>query len=105
DGEVGDVAVGEDDMINLVAADQRLQFLFRIDGNAVWITRAAENRRVSPVGDPWNLRGGKSHHLIVGVVTEIGVECVKVATGCSQDQDPFARHTSASSGLRLSRFC
>ena len=69
------------------SATRRFEFLFLHDGNAVGIERPGQLGRVAASGDVGDLGGGKSHHLVLGIVTEQGVEIVKIAAGCAEDDN------------------
>src|SRR5512140_2777625 len=86
---VGQVAVGEVDVVDLVCGDESLHLGLGLDGDALGIELAGEDRGILAAGDVRDLRGRDSDHPIVGIVTEIGVEIVEVAPRGAEDQDLF----------------
>jgi len=85
DLEVGQVRVGEHDLVDVVVPHHVRQPLLADDGDAVRVARPGEARGVRPVGDPGDLRGREHHDRRVGVVAVRDVEVVEVAAAGSHD--------------------
>jgi hypothetical protein len=85
---VGHVRVGEDDLFDLVLADQLLEFPFRVDRNSVRIELAREERGIDTPCDVGDLRGGEGDDLELLASAIDDVEVVEVAPGRARDQDP-----------------
>ena len=88
---VRDVAVGEDHLVGAKPADERSEFLFRVDRNAFGIQRTRQEGRVHPSLQVGNLGGGECHYLILWTFPEINVEVMEVAAAGTEDDDPGAR--------------
>ena len=65
---VRQVAVGEDDFIDGMHAAKRFQVCLRLDRDALGIARPGQCRRIAPVRDSRDLRGGKGDHPRRGIV-------------------------------------
>src|SRR3989304_4760643 len=91
DVEVGDVAVGEDDLVDAARPDQVLPALLREDGDAGGVERPGELRRVGAAGDVGDLRRREADDLVGGRVAEDDVEVVEIAAGGAQDEDAPSR--------------
>jgi len=89
---VGNVAIGQDHLIGLVAANQFRELFFGVDGDALGIERAGQDGGVEAAFDIGNLGGGEGHDFVLRAVAVVGVEVVKVAAGRSHDDDPFSFH-------------
>jgi hypothetical protein len=84
---VPEIGVGEDDLVDVVRADELRQLVLRTDRDPLGIPRPGERRRVGPLVDPRDLRRGERDDLRVGVVAERDVEVVEVASAGSHDDD------------------
>jgi len=82
---VGEVAVGQHDLVDLVVADDRRQLLLRQDRDAVGVVAAGQRGWVGAAGDPGDLGGGEGDHPGLRVVAEDGVEVVEVAPAGAHD--------------------
>src|SRR5262249_55204778 len=58
------------------------------------VADAAQYGRVPPVGDPRDLGSGEGDDLILGIVTKIGVEGMKIPSGRPHDEDTLDYHTT-----------
>ena len=87
--DVRDVAVGKDDLVDVLVTDQLLQRVLRMNRNAVRIACARECGGIAPAGDPGDLRRSEANHIAVGAVAKVRVEHVEVAAGRAQDEDAF----------------
>ena len=83
-----DVAIGEYDVIDLQAGNQRRQLRFRKNVYAIGIERACQGGWISPFGNSRDLRSSKRDHLVCRIMSVHDVEVVKVATGRAHDQNP-----------------
>ena len=93
---VGHVAIGEDDAIDALLANQARQVALGVDGDAIGVERARQAGGVAPVGNTGDLGGGEGDHLVGGVGAENHVEIVEVATGRAHDEDSSLGHTGHS---------
>ncbi len=91
---VGDVRVGEDDLIDVSLRDQSGELVLGQDRNPVGISRPRERGRVGPVGDPGDLRRREGDDLDLGIVAIDDVEVVEVAAPGSHDQHSAHRGDS-----------
>ena len=76
---MGEVRVGEHDLIDLFTAYELGQKVFGHDGDAGGIARPRERRRVGAVVDRGDLRRGERDDEVLGIVAEHDVEVVEVA--------------------------
>lgn len=83
---VGDVAVGEDDLLHPTLANDLFEFLFGEDGNAAGVAGAGQRRGVVPAADAGNLGRRESNDPVPFVIAIAYVEVVKVPAGRAQDQ-------------------
>ena len=86
---MGDVAVGEVDVVDLVLGDEGVHLGFRVDGDALGIQLPRERRGILAALDVGDLGGRERHDPIFGVVPEISVEVVEIPSGGSQDEHLF----------------
>ena len=84
---VGDVAVSEDHEIDLQLGDSLAELAFGVDRHAVGVEAAGELRGVEPALDVGDLSGGKCHDSIGRIVAVGDVEVVKIAAGCTHDEN------------------
>jgi hypothetical protein len=89
---VGDVAVGEDDEVDGLIADQAFEVVLGENGNAGGIARAGKRGRIGSAFDVGNLGGGERDHIEGRVVAVADVEVVEVAARGSQDQGARGSH-------------
>ena len=83
---VGLVAVCEHAVVHVKFLDQFGQLGFRIDLDAVGIEiLTGQFLRIHAVVDTGDLLSGESHHVVVFVVTEKGVEIVEVSSSSTND--------------------
>ena len=82
---MGDVAVGEEDVVDGEFGDERGELALRVDRDAVGVARPGEHRGERPAVDAGNLRGGEGDDLDGRVVLQRDQEVVEVATGGSHD--------------------
>ncbi len=92
---VGDVAVGEDDAVDLLAREDLLELLLGDDRDPLGVERAGQLRRVAPILDAGDLRRRDGDDLHRGVVAIDDVEVVEVAPGGPHDHDLQAVHGSS----------
>jgi hypothetical protein len=85
---VGDVTIGEDDLVNPVKADELRETLFCNDGDALGIKEAGKRRGIYLLLDPWDLRGGESDNAHRGIVPKCHVEVVKIPSPGTHYHDP-----------------
>jgi len=86
-GQVADVAVGKDDLVDLQLADQPVQVGLGVDRDTLRIQLACQLGRVEPALDVGNLGGGECDHLIAVVSPKEHVEVVEISPGRAHDQD------------------
>jgi hypothetical protein len=86
------VAVRQDTFVNASLRDDRVEILLGIDGDACRIGLAAERRRIPSFFDVRNLGGGETDNPNPWIVSEAGVEVVKIPPGCSQNEHPPLVH-------------
>ena len=86
---VGDVAVGEMDVVDLVGGDELVELGLGVDRDALGIELAGQGRGILAAFDVRDLGGGEGDDLVVGIVAEEGVEVVEVAPGGAHDDDLF----------------
>jgi len=86
------VRVGEDDVVDLMLADELLEGGLGQDRNSVRIQRTGELGRILAPVDVRDLRRGEGDHLALGPVPVDEVEVVKVASGSAGDQHPCPGH-------------
>src|SRR6266508_1192571 len=94
--EVGNIAVSEDHLIDALAANQLLQLVFGVNGDALWVSAPAQGGRVLPVGDARDLSGRERDDLVAGILTEVGIEGVEVPSGRPHDEYALDRHAALS---------
>ena len=90
---VGDIRVREDDLVDVVLADQRRQVVLGGDRNAVRVESAGEERRVAALIDVRHLRRREGDDIVLLVVAEVRVEVVEVAPRGPHDYHPGATGT------------
>ena len=86
---VGEVAVGEMDVVDLVVGDELVELGLGLDRDALGIELAGQDRGILAALDVRDLRRREGDDPVVGVVTEVGVEVVEVAPGGAHDDDLF----------------
>ena len=69
-------------MIDALAANQFLQLVFGVDGDALRISASTQRGWIPPAGDARDLGGREGDDLVAGVLTEVGIEGVEVPSGC-----------------------
>ncbi len=82
---VCDVAVGEEDVVDIVRGDEVGKLALRVDRDAIGVTRARQHRRERPVVDAGNLSGREGDDVDRRVLLQRDQEVVEVATGGSHD--------------------
>lgn len=92
---MGEIGVGEHDLVHLFAAHDLRKLTLGADRDAVGIARSGERRRVGPVVDPRDLRRREGHHERPGIVSEDDVEVVEIASG--RPHDHHSPHTGVPS--------
>ncbi len=80
-----DVAVGEQDLVNVLVTKQPRQVGLRDDRDAVGIAGAGEFGREPAAVDAGNLRGGEGDDLDGRIVAQRDEEVVEVAPGRAHD--------------------
>ena len=93
------VAVGEDDLVDVVALTQRLELRLVVDRDPVRVPRTGELGRKRAALDAGDLRRREGHHLDRGVVAQGHVEVVEVPTRGAQHD--HSSHPAGRSMLRL----
>ncbi len=83
---VGDVAVGEDSLVDIVILNQLLEVVLGVDRDTVGVQIAAQLGRIRAAVDVGNLRSGERDDFVALIVAEVDVEVVKIATGSTQNQ-------------------
>src|SRR5688572_12748589 len=81
------IAVGKDDLVNVVLLDQREEFLFFMDGDSVGIKITGQLRRIPPVGDIRDLSCSESNNFYGGIFPEQNVKIMKITSGSSHDKN------------------
>ena len=84
---VRDVAVGEHDRVDALAAADRFELGLVLDRDAVRIARAGQAGGIAAAGDARDLRRREGDDLAGGIVAIDDVEVVEVAAGRAQDDD------------------
>ena len=79
-GRMRQVAVSENDLLNLVPMDDLFQIGLRKNRNAVRIDWSAQRLRIASILDARNLRGRKPRDLLARIVTKADVEGVKISS-------------------------
>jgi hypothetical protein len=97
---VRDVAVGEDDLIDVTSAAQCFEPGFLDDRDALRIEPPRERRRIAPIVDTGDLGGGEGDDLDCRVVTIDGIEVMEVSSRGSQYDDASAPRAARLAGLR-----
>jgi len=92
---VGDVGVGEHDLVHFVEADQVDELTLGNDRDALGISLPGEPGRVGAPVDVRDLGRGECDHVHIGVGTEDDVERVEVTPAGTGDDDAFHDHTVA----------
>ena len=88
---VRDVRVGEDDLVDLVLADQVAELGLGPDRDPVRVEIAGEQGRVDAPVDVRDLRRREGNDLVLLAAPVDDVEVVEVAPGRACDQDAFSR--------------
>src|SRR5262249_37877255 len=91
EGLIRDVTIGKDHLVHVQGGDQAFQVGLRIDRDTIWVGRASEAGRETPVGNRGNLRGRKGYDLSLRLIAIATQEIVEVASGCSEDEHPAPR--------------
>ncbi len=86
---IGDIAIGEDDNIDPVLANDFFHLVFIEDGNAVGIKIAGQLHRITTPGDVRNLVSGEGYDEEFRIVSENYIEVVEVSSSSSQDKHSF----------------
>ena len=76
---VGDVGIGEDDLVDLLVVDEIAELLLGVDRDPVRIAPPGERRQVGPTGDAGDLGRGEGDDLDLGIVAVNDIEVVEVA--------------------------
>ena len=90
------VAVGEDDHIDFVLANDTFHLVFFDDRDPLGIFLACEGGGIGLVGDIGDLGGGEGDDLVLRVVAEDNVEVMEVPAGGSENQYFFHASKKAS---------
>jgi len=80
---VGDIAVGEVDLIDLETPDQVREFLFGKDGNPLWIERTSELSRIAASSDVGNLGGCERHDPVGRAFSITDVKVMEIPASCT----------------------
>mgnify|MGYP003350660176 CR=1 FL=1 len=75
---MGNVAIGEDDGVDVTAADQIRQTFFRYNRDTGGIVWSGQCGGITAIRNAGNLRGGECNNLIGRIVTIHNVEIVKI---------------------------
>jgi hypothetical protein len=97
---VPDVAVGEDDLIDLVRPAQAFELGLLEDRDSAGIIATGERGRIAPAGNAGNLRRREGDHLACRVVAIDDIEIMKIPSRSPDDDDAAA---SRAAGIRISR--
>src|SRR5208337_397823 len=93
---VCNVAVGKDNHVNALVANDLLHPVLIKNRDAIWIQLARQLRGITAAINVGNLCGGESYDVKFGIISENYVEVVKVAASGSQDQHRFHSASKAS---------
>src|SRR5262249_5518589 len=85
-------AIREHNRVDLVGFDQTLQILLVEDRNACRIQLSGKLRGIAPVGDPRDLRGRKSDHVVLRIATKDDVEVMKISASRTENENLFGFH-------------
>ena len=100
---VGDVRVGEVDLVDLPVGDQAGEAVLGDDRDPLWVARPGERWRVGAVVDAGNLGRREGDHLGLGLVAVDDVEVVEVPP--SGPHDHHSSHRPDSLGTAATRRC
>jgi hypothetical protein len=89
---VGDVGVREDDLVDVVLRDHRLELVLGDDRDPVRVAVAGQGGRVEPALDVRDLRGRERNNLVIGAVAVDEVEVVEVPARGSCNDYPSPAH-------------
>ena len=89
------VRVREDDLVDLVLADQVAQLGLGLDRDPVRIELTREERGIDATRDVRDLRRGERDDLVFLAPAVDDVEVVEVAPGRTRDQNPLSPHVYA----------
>jgi hypothetical protein len=87
DVDVGDVGVGEDDLVDALRGDECCELALVADGQPVRIEWTGELGRIAAARDAGDLGGCEGDDLRGGIVAVDRVEDVEVAASGAEDQD------------------
>src|SRR4030042_3161340 len=93
---MGNVAVGEMDIIHCVLGDEGVEVRLGVDRDTLGVELARELGRVFAALDVRDLGGGEGDNLVGRVVAEIYVEVVEVPSGGAHDDDFLHNNCSLS---------
>ncbi len=97
-GLVADVAVGEDDGVDVLVPDDRLEIRLGPIGMPSSYSGPTSSGGYRAIGNPRDLRRGEGDDLHTRIVAVHDVEVVKVAPGRAHDDDSPAVHRGLLSG-------
>ena len=89
---IGDVAVGENNLVDVVLLDQLGDAGLLEDGDSLGIEPAGQGGRILAARDVGDLRGSEGDDLVVGVVAEVGVEVVEIPSRRARDDHFLSGH-------------
>jgi hypothetical protein len=90
------IAISEDHLIDALTADQLFHLVLGINGNTLGVLDTTQNGRVPPVGDPGDLGSSEGNDLILGIVTKIRIEGMKVPSSRAHDEYALDWHAMLS---------
>src|SRR5262245_36450240 len=94
--QVGNIAVSEYHLVDVMVLDQFFEVIFRINGNTMRIARAAKCGWVVSLSNARNLSGSEGTNLIVSIFAEVGIKGVEISSRSSHDHNALSSHSVSS---------
>ena len=85
---MGHIAVGEDDLVDILGSAEFFELRFVDNRNSVRIQGAGQGRGIAPPGNARDLARREGDHPGSRVFAVHDIEIVKVASGCPQEDNP-----------------
>ena len=85
---VGDIAVGEDNLVDILGSAEFFELSFVDNGNPVWIQRSSQCGGIATAGYARDLGRREGDHLGFRVFTVHDIEIVEVAAGRPEQDNP-----------------
>jgi hypothetical protein len=89
---MGDIAVREDNLVNLLLLDQFGELILRVNGDSLRIKISSKFRGINSALNIGDLSRCESDDIIVRIVPEINVEVVKIASCSAHDNHTIKTH-------------